>query len=329
MDRPFDDHAAPEVHKSAVLGKCHVQRGKAQRRAVASRVFVSPEVLFDQARLRRQCLRQRCNCYCSARQGRQLRRKVPIEEDQPAAGAFHLHVFDGGPHLPFFGKCGIRRSRAKRGIRDGGNIGEPPVFLMRGGETDLTEAGEGLAAKLAQPRQLASGGTLFTFGEVLQILRRGFCRRSHSITLSSLDTAGAPFNPLLVEWGCLFTPETTHSSKRGLSGPSIMPPRCRPLTPRSRSLPAPAPAPCRRSARCGHPSAHARSRALCSSAAAGNALPRALPAPGCAWRSHPWLQFAVHRCPGPSPSHPGSPAAAASRPSAGSRCASFRHRRSL
>ncbi len=54
-------------------------------------------------------------------------------------------------------------------LRDGGDVGEAPVLIVRRGKADLAEAREGVLAKLAQPGQVVAGSSLLEVAESFQV----------------------------------------------------------------------------------------------------------------------------------------------------------------
>src|SRR6202042_3510608 len=82
---------------------------------------------------------------------RELRRKVAVDEDEPAARARHAKVFD---LLGSYGNAALHRA-LKRSLRERGEIGESPVFIVRRGESIGVEALPCVFAQLAEPHGVA------------------------------------------------------------------------------------------------------------------------------------------------------------------------------
>jgi hypothetical protein len=67
----------------------------------------------------------------------------------------------------------LRRSDAavsrepEESLCDGGDVGEPPVFVVSGGEPGCAKAGKRILAQLPQPWQGMAGGELLELAEVL------------------------------------------------------------------------------------------------------------------------------------------------------------------
>ena len=166
-------HLAPaDVDVRAVVQECGVQGSK----GVALGIEITAEMGFEPGCVCRELIRKAVDVDSSRQiaQRGEIAGKASIDEDQLARGAGQqvicLELFR--PHI-------ARRCERERGLRDGRDIGEAPVFIVSGREAGLGKAREGILAQFLQPDELAASGGLLELAEAREISFKLFGRGNH------------------------------------------------------------------------------------------------------------------------------------------------------
>src|SRR5215472_9402764 len=84
-----------------------------------------------------------------------------------------------------------RGGQLKRRLRNGGDVGEAPVFHVRGRKAHLAKARKGALAEIAQPCELVSNRRPLKAAEALEVISQLlWCRRDHD-SFPQVQAAGA------------------------------------------------------------------------------------------------------------------------------------------
>ena len=154
MNGRFQSFASAHVNERTVLYKCGVQCAK----RIAFDIQVAAQVRLESLRVLTKLRGKACgeNVLRQRRDRGNVRRKVSVYEDQEASRIRNTVGVDlrakSEKLLPL---------RTCRGLKFGfghrRNVGEAPVLVLQGGETELCEAGDAGVAQGREPFGLAGG----------------------------------------------------------------------------------------------------------------------------------------------------------------------------
>src|SRR5450759_3357481 len=186
-DGLLHERASGDVYTRSVFRKGRVQRTE----GITADIKVAAEVRFNRSGIAGNLRGETADLHPIRQfaQQRQLPRKAPV----------HEHQLRGNARNPVRLQFLLRRPGAavprepEGSLRDGRDVGEPPVFVVSGWEPDFAKTGKRIPAQPPQPWQGMSSGKLLELAEAFQVIFQLLGWREHVVLPSlSLDGCSMP-----------------------------------------------------------------------------------------------------------------------------------------